>query len=114
MTFNVKLLAIIAIAFGLSAAAAYRVQPSCEDKEAVRRVTSQFRIDQHLDGVMISDVEKLSGGPFGPLTCHLLVTELRGNVDLADRAWTAIQYHSPSAGQFYTVTGTAKPPTKDF
>jgi hypothetical protein len=107
-------LALVAVgAIGAGLAAAYADMPSCRDKDALSALAAKIRLDRHLEGVFIADIDTLQGWLFSARSCQALFTQITNTTDIMTRTWTRFDYSVPLSDPAYTVTGSATPRVND-
>lgn len=67
--------------------------PGCRSEQALDRLSAILRDEFHLDGILVNDVETVSGWYLSARhDCSAEVAQIRGNIDAVGMPWRAIRY----------------------
>ncbi len=85
-----------AVLASLAAAALFahsRAAPTCDNEQALNRVSDILRAEFHLDSVFLNNIRNVSGGWFSTRReCTAQVTEIQGNVSASNLPWRDLRY----------------------
>jgi hypothetical protein len=67
--------------------------PGCRSEQSLDRLSAVLRNKFHLDGILVNDVETVSGWYLSNRhDCAAEVAQIRGNIDAGGMPWHAIHY----------------------
>jgi hypothetical protein len=67
--------------------------PGCRSEQALDRLSAVLRDKFHLDGILVNDVETVSGWYLSARhDCSAEVAQIRGNIDAGGMPWRAVRY----------------------